>query len=117
FLYLLAISALVGATVGQERAVIPLLATRTFGLSAVTTATSFIVAYGLAKAVTNLVAATVSDRVGRRPVMIVGWAIGLTVPLLLMWAPSWSWVVVANLLLGAHDGLTSSTLVIMTTDV
>jgi MFS family permease len=117
FLYLLAISALVGATVGQERAVVPLLATRTFGLSAVTTATSFIVAYGLAKAVTNLVAATVSDRVGRRPVMIVGWAIGVTVPLLLMWAPSWSWVVVANLLLGAHDGLTSSTLVIMTTDV
>jgi MFS family permease len=111
------VSALVGGTVGQERAIVPLLAQRTFGLDTVTSATAFVAAYGLAKAVTNLVAAAVSDRIGRRPVMIVGWLLGVMVPLLLMWAPSWTWVIAANLLLGAHDGLTSSTLVIMTIDL
>jgi MFS family permease len=117
FLFLLAVSALVGGTVGQERAIVPLLATRTFGLEAVTSATAFVAAYGIAKALTNQSAAAISDRVGRRPVMVVGWLLGVAVPLLLMWAPSWAWVVAANLVLGAHDGLTSSTLVIMTIDL
>lgn len=117
FLFLTAVSALVGGTVGQERAIVPLLAQRTFGLRAVTAATAFVAAYGLAKAGANLVAATISDRAGRRPVMIAGWLLGVPVPLLLMWAPSWGWVIAANVLLGAHDGLTSSTLVIMTIDL
>jgi MFS family permease len=116
-LYLVAISALIGGSVGQERAIVPLLAERTFGLTAVTSATAFIAAYGLAKAATNLVASTLTDRIGRRPTMIAGWALGVPVPLLLMWAPSWAWVVGANLLLGAHDGFTSSTLVVMTIDL
>jgi MFS family permease len=117
FLFLIAVSVLVGGTVGQERAIVPLLAQRSFGLRTVTTATAFVAAYGLAKAAANLVAATLSDRVGRRPVMIAGWALGVPVPLLLMWAPSWGWVIAANVLLGAHDGLASSTLVIMTIDL
>jgi MFS family permease len=117
FLFLIAVSVLVGGTVGQERAIVPLLAERSFGLRTVTTATAFVAAYGLAKAGANLVAATLSDRVGRRPVMIAGWLLGVPVPLLLMWAPSWSWVIAANVLLGAHDGLASSTLVIMTIDL
>ena len=117
FLFLVAVSALVGGTVGQERAIVPLLAQRTFGVRAVTAATAFVAAYGLAKALTNLLAATISDRTGRRPVMILGWLLGVPVPLLLMWAPSWGWVIAANVLLGAHDGLTSSTLVIMTIDL
>jgi MFS family permease len=117
FLFLVTVSVLVGGTVGQERAIVPLLAQRSFGLRAVTTATAFVAAYGLAKAAANLVAATLSDRVGRRPVMIAGWALGVPVPLLLIWAPSWGWVIAANVLLGAHDGLASSTLVIMTIDL
>ncbi len=83
---LVAASALVGGTVGQERAVVPLLADRVFGLTAVTAATSFIVAFGLAKAATNLLASALCDRIGRRPVMLAGWAVGIPVPLLLMWA-------------------------------
>ena len=117
FLYLTSISALIGGTVGQERAIVPLLATRVFGLEAVTSATAFVAAFGLAKAIANVTAAAISDRVGRRPVAIAGWVLGIPVPLLLMWAPSWTWVIVANLLLGAHDGFASSTLVIMTTDL
>ena len=117
FLFLTAISALIGGTVGQERAIVPLLATRVFGLEAVTSATAFVAAFGIAKALANVTAAAISDRVGRRPVAIAGWLLGIPVPLLLMWAPSWTWVIVANLLLGAHDGFASSTLVIMTTDL
>jgi ABC-type nitrate/sulfonate/bicarbonate transport system permease component len=77
FVYLLAISALVGGTVGQERAIVPLLATRVFGLSSVTAAVSFVAAYGLAKAVTDLAGAAASERFGRRAVMLVGWALGV----------------------------------------
>lgn len=117
FLYLTLISVLIGGTVGQERAIVPLLAERSFGIRAVTSATAFVAAYGLAKAIANVVAAALSDRIGRRPVMITGWLLGIPVPLLIMWAPSWAWVIAANLLLGAHDGLTSSSLVIMTIDL
>jgi MFS family permease len=117
FLFLTLVSVLIGGTVGQERAIVPLLAQRSFGVRAVTTATAFVAAYGLAKAVANLAAAALSDRIGRRPVMIWGWLLGIPVPLLIMWAPSWGWVIAANLLLGAHDGLTSSSLVIMTIDL
>lgn len=117
FLLLVAVSALVGATVGQERAILPLLASRVFGLRAVTTAVGFVVAYGLAKAVTNLVASALCERAGRRPVMVAGWLVGLPVPLLLIWAPTWSWVIVANLVLGIHDGLVSTSLVIMKIDL
>ncbi len=117
FLYLTLVSVLIGGTVGQERAIVPLLAQRSFGIRAVTTATAFVAAYGLAKAAANLSAAALSDRIGRRPVMVAGWLLGIPVPLLIMWAPSWGWVIGANLLLGAHDGLTSSSLVIMTIDL
>ena len=88
FLFLAAISALIGGTVGQERAIVPLLATRVFGIEAVTSATAFVAAFGLAKAVANVVSAAISDRIGRRPVAIVGWLLGIPVPLILMWAPS-----------------------------
>jgi len=117
FVYLAAISALVGGTVGQERAIVPLLATRVFGLDAVTSATAFVAAFGIAKALGNVGAAAASERIGRRSVMIAGWLLGVPVPLLLIWAPSWAWVVGANVVLGLHDGLTSSALVIMTIDL
>ncbi|MGH9153381.1 MAG: MFS transporter, partial [Acidimicrobiales bacterium] len=117
FSLLVAVNALVGGMIGQERTVLPLLAERTFGLEAFTAALTFIVAFGSVKAVTNLLAGTLSDRYGRRPVLVAGWLVGLPVPLLLIWAPSWSWVVVANVLLGVNQGLTWSTTVIMKIDL
>ncbi|MBA2557634.1 MAG: MFS transporter [Chloroflexi bacterium] len=103
--------------VGQERTVLPLLATEEFGLSGFTAILTFLVAFGITKAVTNLAAGALADRYGRRPVLIAGWLVGVPVPLLLIWAPDWSWVVVANVLLGVNQGLTWSTTVIMKIDL
>jgi MFS family permease len=103
--------------VGQERTVLPLLAAQVFRLEAFTAALTFIVAFGLVKAVTNFAAGTLSDRVGRKPILVAGWVAGLPVPLLLIWAPAWTWVVVANVLLGVNQGLTWSTTVIMKIDL
>src|SRR3954467_7031316 len=91
FVLLVAINALVGGMIGQERTVLPLLAKQEFGLTAFTATLTFIVAFGAVKAVTNFFAGTLSDRYGRRPVLIAGWIIALPIPLLLMWAPSWGW--------------------------
>jgi MFS family permease len=103
--------------IGQERTVLPLLATDEFGLTAFTATLTFIAAFGTVKAVTNLVAGTLSDRLGRKPVLVAGWLVGLPVPLLIIWAPSWAWVVLANVLLGVNQGLTWSTTVIMKIDL
>lgn len=117
FSLLVGVNALVGGTLGQERTVLPLLATRVFGLTAVTAAVTFIVAFGLTKAISNFVAGTFSDRFGRKPVLIAGWLIGLPVPLLLIWAPTWGWIILANVLLGVNQGLTWSTTVNMKIDL
>jgi MFS family permease len=117
FSLLVGVNALVGGMIGQERTVLPLLAERVFDLHAVTAALTFILAFGTVKAATNFFAGTLSDRVGRKPVLVAGWLIGLPVPLLLMWAPSWGWVIVANVLLGVNQGLTWSTTVIMKIDL
>jgi MFS family permease len=77
----------------------------------------FIVVFGLTKAVTNLVCGVLSDRYGRKPVLVAGWLVGLPVPLLLIWAPSWGWVLAANVLLGVNQGLTWSTTVVMKIDL
>jgi len=117
FALLVAVNALVGGMVGQERTVLPLLATNVFGLQALSSALTFIVAFGLTKAVTNFAAGALSDRYGRKPVLVAGWLVGLPVPLLLIWAPAWEWVVFANVLLGINQGLTWSTTVIMKIDL
>jgi MFS family permease len=114
---LVAVNALVGGMLGQERTVLPLLAATGFGLTAHTAALTFILAFGATKAATNYLAGALSDRYGRKPVLVAGWLIGLPVPLLLIWAPSWSWVVAANVLLGINQGLTWSTTVIMKIDL
>jgi MFS family permease len=117
FALLVAVSALVGGMVGQERTVLPLLAGEVFGLATLSAALTFLVAFGLTKAVTNFAAGALSDRYGRKPVLVAGWLVGLPVPLLIIWAPAWAWVVVANVLLGVNQGLTWSTTVIMKIDL
>src|SRR5256714_10303949 len=117
FCLLVGVNALVGGMIGQERTVLPLLAEREFHLTAFTAALTFIAAFGAVKAVTNFFAGTLSDRYGRKPVLVAGWLIGIPVPLLLIWAPSWGWVIAANVLLGLNQGLTWSTTVIMKIDL
>ena len=117
FALLVAVNALVGGMLGQERTVLPLLAREEFGLTGITVALTFIVAFGSVKAATNFVAGALSDRFGRKPVLVVGWLVGLPVPLLLIWAPVWGWVVFANVLLGVNQGLTWSMTVIMKIDL
>lgn len=117
FSLLVAVNALVGGMLGQERTVLPLLGEQEFGLRAYTAGLSFIVAFGLAKAATNYLAGTWSDRYGRKPVLVAGWLLAVPVPLLLIWAPSWNWVIVANVFLGISQGLTWSTTVVMKIDL
>ncbi len=117
FSLLVGINGLVGGMVGQERTVVPLIATRVFHVDAYTAALSFIVVFGLVKAATNFAAGTLSDRYGRKPLLVAGWLIGLPVPVIVMVAPAWGWIVAANVLLGVNQGLTWSTTVIMKIDL
>lgn len=117
FSLLVGVNALVGGMLGEERTVLPLLARSGFGLSELTAALTFIVAFGVTKPVANLLAGALSDRVGRKPVLVAGWLFALPVPLLLIWAPSWGWVIAANVLLGVNQGLAWSTTVNMKIDL
>ena len=117
FLLLVAVNALVGGMVGQERTVLPLLAEDEFGIAGYTAMLSFIMVFGLTKAAVNYFAGTLSDRFGRKPVLLAGWLFAIPVPLILIWAPSWSWVIFANVLLGVNQGLTWSITVIMKIDL
>jgi MFS family permease len=117
FTLLVAVNGLVGAMIGQERTVLPLLADQVFDLSAYTAALTFIIAFGLTKGLTNLAAGALSDRYGRKPILVAGWLIGAPVPLLLIWAPNWGWVIAANVLLGINQGMTWSTTIVMKIDL
>ena len=117
FWLLVLVNAFVGAMVGLERTILPLIAEAEFGVASRSAALAFIAAFGAVKAMTNLLAGHLSDRFGRRHVLIAGWLFALPVPLLLIWAPSWGWVVVANLFLGINQGLAWSTTVVMKMDL
>src|SRR5438309_2745885 len=111
------LNAFVGAMVGLERTVLPLLGEQEFGLSSKTAITSFIVSFGVTKAVINLVAARMSDRIGRKPILVVGWLFALPVPFLIIYAPAWWWIDLANVLLGANQAMAWSMTVIMNVDL
>jgi MFS family permease len=117
FTLLVIINAFVGGMVGLERSIVPLLGQRDFGLASTTAVLSFIVSFGIVKALANLFAGRLSDRIGRKGVLVAGWLIGLPVPFLIIFAPAWSWVVFANVLLGINQGLCWSTTVIMKIDL
>lgn len=114
---LLLINAFVGAMVGLERTILPLIAGEEFGLASRSASLSFLIGFGAVKALSNLFAGYFSDRLGRKKILVAGWLAGLPVPLLLAFAPAWSWIVVANLLLGLNQGLCWSTTVIMKIDL
>jgi MFS family permease len=117
FALLVVVNAFVGAMVGLERTVVPLIARADFGLVSKTTVLSFLVSFGIVKALANLFAGQLADRIGRKPLLVGGWLAGLPVPLLIIWAPSWGWIVFANVLLGVNQGLCWSTTVIMKIDL
>ncbi len=117
FSLLVVVNAFVGAMVGMERTLLSPIAEQQFHLAAKTAVLSFIVVFGVTKAFTNYLAGRLSDRFGRKHVLVAGWLVAAPVPFLLMWAPSWNWVLVANALLGISQGLTWSTTVIMKIDL
>ncbi len=117
FSLLVAVNGLVGGVLGQERTVLPLLAQRQFHLLGYTVLLTYVLVFGITKAATNYFAGTWSDRFGRKPVLVAGWLVAVPVPLMLILAPGWGWVVAANVLLGVNQGLTWSTTVIMKIDL
>lgn len=117
FSLLIVVNAFVGAMVGMERSILPAIAEQELELAARTAVLSFIVVFGVTKALTNYFAGRLSDAYGRKVVLVAGWLVAAPVPFLLMWAPTWSWVLFANVLLGVSQGLTWSTTVIMKIDL
>ncbi len=117
FSLLVIVNAFVGAMVGMERSILPAIAQHDFHIVARSAVLSFIVVFGLTKAATNYLAGRWSDRFGRKRVLVAGWLAAVPVPFLLMWAPRWTWILVANALLGVSQGLTWSTTVIMKIDL
>jgi MFS family permease len=117
FSLLVLVNAFVGAMVGLERSILPAIAEQEFQVAARAGILSFIVVFGVSKALTNYFAGRLSDRLGRKHVLVAGWLVAIPVPFVLMWAPAWSWVVWANALLGVSQGLTWSTTVIMKIDL
>jgi MFS family permease len=117
FALLILINAFVGGMVGIERTVVPLIGSEEFGIASTTFVVSFIVSFGVVKALANLVSGQLADTWGRKRVLVLGWLVGLPVPFMIIWAPSWGWIIAANALLGINQGLAWSMTVIMKVDL
>src|SRR5215470_3619840 len=117
FSLLVLINAFVGGMVGLERTIVPLLGSEEFRLASTSAITAFIVSFGLTKALVDLVSGPMADRWGRKPVLMLGWLFGLPVPFLIISAPAWSWIIVANVLLGMNQGFAWSMTVLMKIDL
>ena len=117
FSLLILVNAFVGGMVGLERTVVPLIGAEEFGIGSATIIVSFIVSFGVIKALANLVSGHFADLVGRKQMLVLGWVVGLPVPFMIAWAPSWGWIVAANVLLGINQGFAWSMTVIMKVDL
>ncbi|WP_404280766.1 MFS transporter [Mesorhizobium sp. IMUNJ 23033] len=117
FALLVLINAFVGGMVGIERTVVPLIGSKEFGITSTTLVVSFIVSFGVVKAFANLVSGQLADSWGRKRVLVLGWMFGLPVPFMILWGPSWSWIIAANALLGVSQGLAWSMTVLMKVDL
>src|SRR5258707_8445267 len=117
FALIILINAFVGGMVGIERTVVPLIGSEEFGIASTTIVVSFVVSFGVVKALANLVSGQLADSWGRKHVLVLGWLVGLPVPFMIVWAPSWGWIVAANALLGINQGLAWSMTVIMKVDL
>jgi MFS family permease len=117
FSLLVLVNAFVGGMVGLERTVVPLIGSEEFRIASTTLIVSFIVSFGVIKALANLVSGQLADTWGRKRVLVVGWLFGLPVPFIVMWAPSWEWIIAANALLGINQGFAWSMTVIMKIDL
>ncbi|MEX1241104.1 MAG: MFS transporter [Cyclobacteriaceae bacterium] len=117
FTLLVVVNAFVGGMIGLERTIIPQIAEADFGLAAKTAILSFIVVFGVTKAITNYYTGALANRFGRKNLLVTGWLIGIPVPIMLIFAPSWDWIIAANILLGINQGLTWSSTVVMKIDL
>jgi len=117
FTLLVIVNAFVGAMVGLERTILPKLASETFNIAQSTAILSFIVVFGITKALTNYFMGALADKMGRRNLLIFGWIIGLPIPLILIYAGDWNWIIFANILLGINQGLTWSSTIVMKIDL
>jgi MFS family permease len=117
FTILVIINAFVGGMVGMERSILPQIAEKEFAIAAKTAILSFIIVFGIVKAITNYYTGTLANRFGRKNLLVAGWIIGIPIPFILMFAPSWSWIIAANVLLGINQGLTWSSTVVMKIDL
>jgi MFS family permease len=114
---LVIVNAFVGGMVGLERSIIPQLAETEFGLSSKSAILSFIVAFGITKAIANYFTGRLANKIGRRNLLIIGWLLALPIPIIIIYANAWSWIIVANMLLGISQGLTWSSTVVMKMDL
>ena len=117
FMFLVIINAFIGGMVGLERAILPQIAESEFHIAAKTAILSFIIVFGIVKAITNYFTGALADKVGRKKLLVIGWLFALPVPLILMFANHWNWIIVANILLGINQGLTWSSTVVMKIDL
>lgn len=117
FTLLVVINGFVGGMVGLERSILPQIAEQEFAIAARTAILSFIVVFGITKAITNYYTGTLANRFGRKNLLVTGWIVGLPVPFMLMFAPDWNWIIAANVLLGINQGLTWSSTVVMKIDL
>ncbi|HEU4859357.1 MAG TPA: MFS transporter, partial [Chitinophagaceae bacterium] len=117
FSLLVIINGFVGGMVGLERSILPRIADVEFHIAAKTAILSFIIVFGIVKAITNYYTGALADKFGRKKLLVAGWIIGIPIPFILMFAPSWSWIIAANVLLGINQGLTWSSTVVMKIDL
>jgi len=117
FTLLVLVNAFVGGMVGLERSILPEIAEKEFGIAATSAILSFIVVFGIVKAISNYYAGALANRFGRRNLLIMGWIFAIPIPFILMYAPSWNWVIAANVLLGINQGLAWSSTVVMKIDL